>query len=635
MATRTRRSWKPDPRGYYSRQIGWVTSKSGKLQQQKFILGTDKKVAETRERKLRELWEQFENTSSEARPLWPDDLLQIGKQIAKGNTAVVVQRAPREMQMTYANRVQRMQAEYPVILFVPEDQRAYDVGLAALEEFDSIPTSDELKTFSASLETIDVSKVQAQLLAESIQSTAGIKTLCTPDAIQIANKRYAEKASNPPSPLSNVAYGSAITQGNGRKSRTPSATLHKAIKEYQKYVKREFHRPEVNQISAWGRTQVRQLNTLMKHHSDMLLMQIDATAVNELIGYWRRRPCKTGTNLPMASKSCGNYLSALTRFLKWLDTSSEFDWSKPMALSDVDTRVRRLAIDHANRGPEQVKTFTRDELRLLIRYAQPLDRLIVLLALNCGFGNAEIASILVGEVHLLKAHSEWEQELIGIKTTEEDSFIKRVRRKSGVYGEHILYPITVQGIQWALEQRKEHPEFGPSARLLLNTKGKPLDTPTKTGNANQTISNRFDRLIERIQNDGNEIRKLSFGKLRKTASQLIKMHSDGETMGVFDCHGSPVKSDSLNDAYSNRLFGRVFQAIQDVEAYLAPVFKEAGRNPFAPQAQAYTKRSTIDRIIELHEAGEFTGQIAAAVGLSGEAVSRHIQRHRQVLANLE
>ena len=97
-------------------------------------------------------------------------------------------------------------------------------------------------------------------------------------------------------------------------------------------------------------------------------------------------------------------------------------------------------------------------------------------------------------------------------------------------------------------------------------------------------------------------------------------------MGVFDCHGSPVKSDSLNDAYSNRLFGRVFQAIRKVEEYLAPVFKEAGHNPFAPQAQAYTKRSVVDRIIELHEAGEFTGQIAAAIGLSGEAVSRHIQR---------
>ena len=243
--------------------------------------------------------------------------------------------------------------------------------------------------------------------------------------------------------------------------------------------------------------------------------------------------------------------------------------------------------------------------------------------------------LLVGEVRLFTAHDEWEQELINFKTTEEDSFIKRVRRKSGVYGEHILYPITVQGIQWALEQRKMHEGFAEDAFLLLNENGEPLNKQTKSGNENQTIAKRFNRLVKRIEDDGNEIRKLSFGKLRKTASQLIKRHSDGETMGVFDCHGSPVKSDSLNDAYSNRLFGRVFEAIQKVEEYLAPVFKEAGPNPFAPQAQAYTKRSTVDRIIELHEAGQFTGQIAAAVGLSGEAVSRHIRRHLENVACAE
>jgi hypothetical protein len=83
--------------------------------------------------------------------------------------------------------------------------------------------------------------------------------------------------------------------------------------------------------------------------------------------------------------------------------------------------------------------------------------------------------------------------------TDSDSFVKRIRRKSGVYGEHILFPLTVQGIEWALERRQRFPGFSADARLLVNAKGTPLDTPTKEGNATQLIPNHFARLIKWIQ----------------------------------------------------------------------------------------------------------------------------------------
>jgi hypothetical protein len=394
-------------------------------------------------------------------------------------------------------------------------------------------------------------------------------------------------------------------------------------------LEKEFFDPETDYISPWGKTQVRQVKNLKNHHKDALLTRLDSDAVNELIGYWRRRPCKLGTTDRMTAKTASNFLGTLNRFFKWLDGSSQFDWNKPFAFSDIDTKVRRLPSDHAKKSLEQVDTFSLEELRLLMRYGQPFDRLLLLLGLNCGFGRAEIASLLVGEVHLFRAHPERQQEILAYKTTDSDSFVKRIRRKSGVYGEHILFPMTVAGIQWALERRREFPDFGPDARLVVSEKGTALDKLTKSNNANQIIPNHFIRLIERIQEDGNNISKLSFGKLRKTATDLIKRFSDGEIAGVFDCHGSPVRTDSLSDQYSNRPFGKVFQAIRDVEQYLAPVFREAGPTPFAPQAQAYTKRSTIDRIVEMYDEGYPTGQIAAAVGLSGSAVSRHIQAHNK------
>ena len=367
----------------------------------------------------------------------------------------------------------------------------------------------------------------------------------------------------------------------------------------------------------------------MQHHSNVLLSRLDTNGVDELYGYWRRRPCKQGTKEPMSASSVSNYISTLNRFFRWLHRDATFGWRKPDGFGDIEKRVRRLPIDEARKRLDQVDTFKLEELKLLMRYGQPFDRALILLALNCDFGKAEIASLLVREVRLREGHSPHHQELLRFVTTDNDSFIKRIRRKTGVYGEHILFPMTVQAIEWALDRRRKHAAFSADARLFLNENGVPLDERTKGGNDNQSIPNHFDRLVKRIQDDEQEIRSLSFGKLRKTAYQLIRTHSDGEVAGVFACHGKPVKSDDLSDQYSNRPFGRVFAAIREVENYLAPVFEEASPNPFVEQAQAYTKRSTIDRIIEMHRDEKPLDQIAAATGLSTSTVSRHIRARCQ------
>lgn len=260
-----------------------------------------------------------------------------------------------------------------------------------------------------------------------------------------------------------------------------------------------------------------------------------------------------------------------------------------------------------------------------MRYAQPFERLLLLLGLNCGFGRAEIASLLIGEVHFNAPHTPRECELLGYTTTAADSFIKRVRRKSGVYGEHLLFDMTVTGLRWALDRRRQFPDFGPEGRLLLSERGTPLDRQTASGNANQLIPNHWSRLLKRVRDDGGEVRPLSFGKLRKTASDLVRRFSDGEIAGVFDCHGTPVREDSLSDVYTNRPFGRVFRTLREIERYLEPVFLEAGDDPFSPQPQAYTPRSKIER---MSEQGYPTGQIAAGVGVSGMTASRHIRAHR-------
>ena len=62
-----------------------------------------------------------------------------------------------------------------------------------------------------------------------------------------------------------------------------------------------------------------------------------------------------------------------------------------------------------------------------------------------------------------------------------------------------------------------------------------------------------------------------------------------------------------------------------METYLA-MFDAAGPHPFKPQPQAYTPRSEIDRILELHRKGIPIAKIAEEIGKHPSTIYRHIQR---------
>ncbi|MDB4367968.1 helix-turn-helix domain containing protein [Mariniblastus sp.] len=592
--------WRPDARGNYTRQIGWILTVKGKRSQPKFNLGSDKTKALEREQVLKELWDQVLASTGTNEPLWPEDLLSVAKAAAAGTESILISRLPDETPVNFAKRFLAIKGEYPGSVFSPNDPAALELGSAVLAELNQQPTNSVRR--------------EEDVLGNSLKTNAAEVTV--------------ENSDDPTEGDLQLPTETAISQAS------TGPTLFDAFESFQEYLKEEFYRPETQLITPWGQTQIRQVNTLKQHLKDRSIATLDGDGVTSLFDYWRRRPCKLGKKEPMTAKSASNYVKVLKRFFKWLDRTSQYAWRKPFAFHDLETRVQKLPSDYAKKGLEQVETFSLDELKLLMRYGQPLDRLLVLLALNCGFGRAEIATVLGKEIQLFQGHTERHCEILAYQTTDEDSFIKRVRRKSGVYGEYWLFPLTVQGIQWAIEDRKRiiDAPFGDEDVLLLNGNGKPFDHPTKGNNANQTIPNRFVRLIQRIQDDGNQIRKLSFGKLRKTATQLIKNHSDGEIAGVFDCHGQPVESDSLSDQYSNRPFGKVFEASKAVNRYLQPVLRQAGHTPFAKQAEAYTQRKTIDKIIRLYEEGVPTGQIASVVRLHGETVARHIKRYQHQLS---
>ena len=169
-------------------------------------------------------------------------------------------------------------------------------------------------------------------------------------------------------------------------------TLHQALRRYIQWLKVEYHRPD-DGVSQWGHTLIKQVESLIAHHENCVLTRLDHAAIETLIQYWRGRPFKRGTKQRVARKSSENYSSALRGFFRWLPTVKEYGWRKPEGFTDIRTRVAVLPGEQLLQiTPDRV--FTLDELVLLYRYAAPLDRLLILLGLNCGFGTAEFGSTL-------------------------------------------------------------------------------------------------------------------------------------------------------------------------------------------------------------------------------------------------
>jgi hypothetical protein len=173
------------------------------------------------------------------------------------------------------------------------------------------------------------------------------------------------------------------------------------------------------------------------------------------------------------------------------------------------------------------------------------------------------------EVYLRKSHPK--ADLLGIPADPNDSFIRRIRRKNLVYGEHWLWPETVEALEWLIARRKRVSSFDDDSLLFVTDEGSAMFKLTKGGNCGQQFQNMWYDVVKHPVG----VRKLSLGKLRKSAGDMITSIANGEVMSVFLCHGTPVHNDELSDVYSNRHFEKVFAAQKEARRRF-DLFKQAG-----------------------------------------------------------
>jgi hypothetical protein len=500
--------------GVFVRNLGWKMTASGGYTQHKFYLGRDESKARLAGLRLEQLWQQVcvrwnrENLY---------ELHPTKRPVWDGVTLDIAE-AVRN-----GEAVARVRLPMPLSAFVPESPLIGD-------------WHDQLQS--------DITVIKIELHDEEAQDHSE-------DFLQKQGHRLLE-------------MGRRMLR-----ERSGGESLHAALNGYSRWISSKYVDTE-KKPTAWCGTQVRQIAFMRRHLADCDLAELDAQRVEELIDVLRLRPTgEDGRSVSVSwTQSC---IKQLRRFLRWLNRSPEFPWKRPTDLELPRVQIPLTAEEKsARRQSSQVQTYTLEELRLLWTYASPFQRLLMLLGLNCGFGRAEAASLEMGEIVLRQKHPH--ERDVGLCSMPGDSWLFRVRHKTGVYGEFKLWPDTVVAIEWYLRRRKEIVASSSVTTLLVTQNGRRYDALTKGNNANFRIPNSWFSLSERITKRHADFRRLSFNKLRKTAGNLMRSAAGGEIAGVFLCHGTPVKTDELLDLYTNRPFAKVFAAIDQVGQQLRPLW---------------------------------------------------------------
>ena len=196
-----------------------------------------------------------------------------------------------------------------------------------------------------------------------------------------------------------------------------------------------------------------------------------------------------------------------------------------------------------HRAEQGVKLFTREEILKLIDAAGPAMKAMLLLGINCGFGNNDCARLPVGAVDL------------------DGGWIDFPRPKTGIARRVSLWPETVAALRDYLAQRPE-PKDEDNVGLVFITKyGLPWAKETSTNPVSQEMA----KLLKALGINGRK--GLGFYTLRHTfrtvadeakdqpAADFIMGHESGHMSTVYRERISDERLKAVTDHVRRWLFG--------------------------------------------------------------------------------
>ena len=144
-------------------------------------------------------------------------------------------------------------------------------------------------------------------------------------------------------------------------------------------------------------------------------------------------------------------------------------------------------------------------------------------------------------------------DLLNYRTASSDSFIKRIRLKTGVYGEFKLWPHTVLGIKWLINRRRYQTKIrtgkyaGESIAMTTEQRASHerqwhcrCIACISSGNTSQEIPNCWKRLVTRMTEHILSANATATDAIRDFCQLPSHVYS-GEVASLFLQHGSPFQ----------------------------------------------------------------------------------------------
>jgi integrase len=200
---------------------------------------------------------------------------------------------------------------------------------------------------------------------------------------------------------------------------------------------------------------------------------------------------------------------------------------RPVLYGQMFKRPSRkvVRLDRAKKGP---KLFTADEIRRMLAAASTSMRAMILLGINCGFGNADCGRLPMTAVNL------------------EAGLIDFLRPKTGIPRRCLLWAETVEAIRQAFADRPE-PRKEEHTGLVFVTK---FGLPWTKDTADQTLAKEFGKLLRALHINGRK--GLGFYTLRHCFRTVADESKDQPAvdfiMGHEVQHMSAVYRETISDA---------------------------------------------------------------------------------------
>jgi integrase len=316
---------------------------------------------------------------------------------------------------------------------------------------------------------------------------------------------------------------------------TAVLTVKGMIERYRSAYAADANHSEPSKHSVACRTKALERSPI----ANMPLAEVGAEQLAELIAFWLARPIAPSTDAPISE--CSARIIVKT-------ARAVFDHADAVGFWQAPRRFDRLfRLPKVKTAPTTIKTFSVAELARLYKQAEGQMKLLILLALNCGFCSAELSTLRRDEIDL------------------DAKTIRRARQKTAVVAEWKLWDETVKALKENMQAKGE--------LALATDGGKPLMFYSPKGHRVDVIPNRWNRLLRRANADGGATIHGSFKLLRKTGATMVRAIGGVEVSETYLAHSEKT----VARFYSTPSPQHLQDALTTFRKQLAPMLRKRAK----------------------------------------------------------